>query len=121
MIDGYLVDHDVTHNIKTQLSQQGTKYHKGDSAAVYDPVTGLITNIDNLEDELNFDIDDFNRQVISESFNRAVLEEICQDIDPTDEGAGKTFIYAVNDHHADMIVNILKNIYKAYDVDNSAI
>lgn len=121
VIDGYLVDHDVPHNIKTQLSQQGIKYHKGDSAAVYDPVTGLITNIDNLEDELNFDIDDFNRQVISESFNRAVLEEICQDIDPTDEGAGKTLIYAVSDHHADMIVNILKNIYQSYDVDNSAI
>lgn len=121
VIDGYLVDHDVPHNIKTQLSQQGIKYHKGDSAAVYDPVTGLITNIDNLEDELNFDIDDFNRQVISESFNQAVLEEICQDIDPTDEGAGKTLIYAVNDHHADMIVNILKNIYQSYDVDNSAI
>ena len=103
VVDGYLVDHDVPHNITTELSDNGIKYEKGDSVAVYDPVTHEITNIDQLEDELDFDVDDFNRSVISENFNKTVLEEICRDIDPTDEMAGKTLIYAVNDNHADMI------------------
>ncbi|WP_294521665.1 type I restriction-modification system endonuclease [uncultured Anaerovibrio sp.] len=121
VVDGYLVDHDAPHNITTKLSSEGIKYKKGDSAAIYDPVTGEITNIDKLEDELDFDIDDFNRKVISENFNKVVLEEVAKDINPLDPSMGKTLIYAVNDHHADMIVDILKNIYAPFDVDNDAI
>jgi len=64
----------------------------------------------------------FNRQVITEPFNRAVLAEIARDIDPeTPEVQGKTLIYAVNDAHADMIVKILKEIYAETGVDNDAI
>ncbi|WP_297964143.1 type I restriction-modification system endonuclease [uncultured Anaerovibrio sp.] len=121
VVDGYLVDHDAPHNIVTKLSEEGIKYHKGESAAIYDPVTGEITNVESLADELDFDVDDFNRSIISESFNRTVLTEVCRDIDPTDPMGGKTLIYAVNDHHADMIVDTLKNIYGEMDVDNDAI
>ena len=121
VVDGFLVDYDAPHTIVTELSKNGIKYKKGDSAAVYDPVTGEITNIDKLEDELDFEVDDFNRKVISENFNKTVLKEISNDIDPTDPMGGKTLIYAVNDHHADMIVDTLKNIYAAEDVDNDAI
>lgn len=32
--------------------------------AIYDPVTGEVTNSDELEDELDFDIESFNKQVI---------------------------------------------------------
>lgn len=35
-----------------------------------------MNNSELLEDELDFDVEQFNRQVITESFNRAVLEEI---------------------------------------------
>lgn len=119
VIDGYLVDHDAPHNIKTKLSVGGINYIKGETVAVYDPVTGEITNSEELEDELKFDISKFNRQVITESFNRTVLEEIANDLNP--EGEGKTLIYAVDDNHADLIVDILKKIYKQYDIDNDAI
>lgn len=119
VIDGYLVDHDVPHDIGTKLSTEGIHYDKGETVAIYDPVTGEITNSDEIEDELNFEVESFNRRVITESFNRTVLEEIARYINP--EGDGKTLIYAVDDSHADLIVKILKEIYEAYGVDNNAI
>ena len=89
---------------------------------IYDPVTGEITNSELIDDELDFDVDSFNRQVITEPFNRAVLEEIAKNIDPeSPREHGKTLIYAVNDDHADLIVSILKDIYTQYGVDNDAI
>ena len=122
VIEGYLVDHDAPHELKTKLSQEGIHYKKGDTVTVYDTVTGEITNSELLNDELDFDVDKFNRKVITEPFNRAVLEEIARDIDPeTSEVQGKTLIYAVDDQHADLIVKILKEIYAKTGVDNDAI
>lgn len=119
VIEGYLVDHDAPHDILTKLRKEGIKYEKGETVAIYDPVTGEITNSEELEDELKFDVDKFNRQVITENFNRTVLEEIAKGINP--EGKGKTLIYAVDDAHADLIVKILKEIYEPLGVDNEAI
>ena len=122
VIEGYLVDHDAPHELKTRLSTEGIHYKSGDTVILYDPVTGEITNSELLDDELDFDIENFNRQVVTESFNRAVLEEIAQDIDPEAvREQGKTLIYAVDDPHADMIVSILKEIYSRTGVDNDAI
>ena len=122
VIEGYLVDHDAPHHLETKLSTGGIHYKHGDTVTIYDPVTGEITNSELMEDELDFDVDQFNRQVITENFNRTVLAEIAKDIDPENpEERGKTLIYAVDDAHADMIVSILKEIYAEYGVDNDAI
>lgn len=122
VIEGYLVDHDAPHELTTKLSNEGIHYKSGDSITIYDPVTGELINSELLDDELDFDIEQFNRQVITENFNRAVLTEIARDIDPENpEEQGKTLIYAVNDEHADLIVNILKGIYSETGVDNDAI
>jgi type I restriction enzyme R subunit len=122
VIEGYLVDHDAPHTLITQLSKEGIHYKQGDTVTLYDPVTGEITNSELLNDELDFDVDSFNRQVITEPFNRAVLEEIARDIDPESPNEqGKTLIFAVNDDHADLIVKILKDIYSETGVDNDAI
>ena len=110
------------HHLETKLSTGGIHYKNGDTITIYDPVTGEITNSELMEDELDFDVDTFNRQVITENFNRAVLTEIARDIDPENpEEQGKTLIYAVDDQHADMIVSILKEIYSETGVDNDAI
>ena len=119
VIDGYLVDYDAPHILKTKLSVEGIHYKHGDNIAVYDPTTGEITNIELLEDELNFDVENFNRQVVNENFNRVILEEISKSIDP--DGPGKTLIYAVDDKHADLIVQILKEIYSTKGVSNEAV
>lgn len=122
VIEGYLVDHDAPHQLTTRLGKEGIHYKKGDMITRYDSITGEITNSELLDDELDFDVDKFNRQVITEPFNKAVLAEIARDIDPeTPEVQGKTLIYAVDDQHADLIVKILKDIYTETGVDNDAI
>lgn len=119
VIDGYLVDHDAPHNIRTKLRVEGINYQKGEQLAIYDPVTGEVLNSAELEDDMKFEIDSFNRQVITENFNRTVLEEIAWDFNP--DGQGKTLIYAVDDNHADLIVKILKEIYAEGGVDNDTV
>ena len=119
VIDGYLVDHDSPHELETKLSVGGIHYKKGDFITRCDPLTGEITNSELLDDELNFDVDNFNRKVVNENFNRVVLEEIAKYIAPN--SLGKTLIFAVDDKHADLIVQILKEIYTAQGVSNDAI
>ena len=121
VIDGYLVDHDAPHQLHTQLSDSGIHYKSGDKVITFDPITGEVNNAELLDDELDFEVEHFNRSVINENFNRAILEEIARDIDPEDASSGKTLIYAVDDKHADMIVQILKEIYSRYCVDENAI
>ena len=110
VIDGYLVDHDAPHNIMTKLRQEGIQYKPGEQIVMVDPVTGEVINAPQLKDEIDFDIDTFNRKVITENFNRTVLKEITDSLDP--DNGGKTLIFAVDDKHADMIVQILREIYQ---------
>ena len=119
VIEGYLVDHDAPHNIMTELRKEGIHYKKGDTVSIYDPITGEIVNVEDLEDELDFEVEQFNKQVLNDSFNQTVLEEIARNIDP--EEPGKTLIFAANDEHADLIVTKLKEIYSDTGVDNDAI
>ncbi|RKN77083.1 type I restriction-modification system endonuclease [Paenibacillus ginsengarvi] len=119
VVEGHLVDHDAPHTIVTKLSKEGIIYKKGEVVPIYDPVTGEITNSGELEDELKFDVEKFNRQVIAPNFNHTVLTEIAQDINP--EGDEKTLIFAVDDAHADSIVDLLRGIFKPYGVDNDAV
>lgn len=121
VIDGFLVDFDAPHQLRTTLSEQGIHYKPGDTLALYDPVSGEITNSELLDDELDFEVDDFNKTVINENVSRAILSEIARDIDPEDAASGKTLIYAVNDRHADMIVRILKEIYADELMDTDAV
>lgn len=119
VIDGYLVDHDAPHDIHTKLRDNGIAYKKGETLAIYDPNTGEVLNSDELEDDMKFEIDKFNKDIITENFNKAVFEEIAMDFNP--DGEGKTLIYAVDDDHADLIVKILKDIYSRYGIDNDVV
>lgn len=119
VIDGYLVDHDAPHDIHTKLRDNGIMYKKGETLAIYDPTTGEVLNSDELEDDMKFEIDKFNKDIITENFNKAVFEEIAMDFNP--DGEGKTLIYAVDDNHADLIVKILKDIYSKYGIANDVV
>lgn len=120
VVDGFLVDHDAPHIIKTKLSEEGIKFKKGATVPIYDPVTNQVTNSSELEDDLEFEIEDFNRRVVNENFNKTVLEEIAKDIDPVFK-KGKTLIFAVDDSHADMITHILKDYYTNQGVAEEAV
>ena len=112
VVDGYLVDHNAPIHIETELSTKGIHYKKGEQVAMIDPETGELLNGAQLEDELDFDIDDFNRKVITENFNREVLKEIAKNFDPTEPSQGKMMIFAANDQHADLIVRLLRELYE---------
>lgn len=119
VLDGFLVDYNLPHQIITQLRKEGIHYQKGDTIQIFDPEKNEITDFSEIEDELDFDIEQFNKKIIVEDFNRVVLNEIAQDLDP--EGQGKTLIFAVDDQHADLIVKILKEIYAEQGIDNDAV
>lgn len=122
VIDGYLTDHDAPHVLQTKLSTEGITFAKGETLPLYDPQTMEVINSAELADEVVFEVEQFNRQVITEEFNRTVLEEIARDLDPSSpEEYGKTLIYAVDDAHTDLIVTILKDIYAGSGVDPEAI
>lgn len=119
VVDEYLVDHDAPHIIKTKLSEEGIVFEAGSTAPIYDPVTNTITNSDELEDDLKFEVEDFNRKVVTKSFNETVLAEIAKDIDPNEKG--KTLIFAVDDAHADMVTRILKDYYSEQGISEEAV
>lgn len=119
VIDGYLVDYDAPHIIKTELNQNGIHHEKGESLARYNPVTKELLNPEELEDELDFDVEEFNKNVLAPSFNEVTLAEIAKHIDP--ESEEKAVVFAVNDRHADEIVRILRKIYEDQDVPANAI
>ena len=72
-----------------------------------------------LEDELNFDVSEFNRKIVLPAHTLTVLEEVANYLNP--ESREKTLIFAVNDAHADRIVDTLREIYKPYGISNDAI
>lgn len=114
VLDGYLVDQDPPIKIKTQLSEEGIVWEKGEKPTVYEKEGNQIVELDELNDELKFDISGFNKRVITENFNRTVLRELVNHIDP--DGEAKTLIFAATDHHADMIVKILKEEFAAVGI-----
>ena len=119
VVDGYLCDHDAPHYIKTKLSEEGITFQAGSVAPIYDPATNTIVNSSELEDDLKFEVEDFNRKVVNKSFNETVLHEIADNIDPNEKG--KTLIFAVDDAHADTITQILKDYYTEQGVSEEAV
>lgn len=110
VIDGHLIDYEPPYDIKTKLNTEGIIWKKGEKPKAYDPETGKIEELAELEDELKFDVDQFNKLVITEPFNRAVIKQLVQVIDP--ESEEKTLVFAARDEHADLIVNIFKEEYR---------
>lgn len=105
VIDGYLIDHEPPYQFETVLKEKGIKWTIGEQVEVYDTHSGKI-DTQTLTDEVNIEVANFNKAVITESFNRVILSELAKHLDPT--SLEKTLIFAATDDHADMIVRILK-------------
>ncbi|HBC90247.1 MAG TPA: type I restriction-modification system endonuclease, partial [Lactococcus sp.] len=120
VVDGYLVDHEPPIKFETHLSKYGIKFEADTDVDIWNDETKSIDKA-HLDDELDFDIEQFNKKVITENFNKAVLEGLTGYIDPNEPG--KTLIFAANDQHADLIVRLLKEAYaeEGTVVDDDAI
>ncbi|MEW9110741.1 MAG: type I restriction-modification system endonuclease [Cytobacillus gottheilii] len=105
VIDGFLIDHEPPYQFETILKKTGIHWSAGEKVDVYNTRTGVIET-ELLEDEVDIDVANFNKTVITEPFNRVILAELAKYIDPT--SLGKTLIFAATDDHADMVVRILK-------------
>jgi type I restriction enzyme, R subunit len=110
VIDGYLVDHEPPYQIKTKLSGSGIVFKAGDQLELFDTKTGKV-DLTHAPDELKFDVEHFNKQVITVPFNQAVASELVKEIDPS--LPGKTLIFAATNGHADIVVAELKKAYVA--------
>lgn len=108
VIDGYLVDHEPPVQINTQLSTNGIVWRAGERVAVYDARQSQV-DLFTTPDEIRIDVEDFNRKVITESFNRVVCEYLAGELDPSSRQ--KTLIFCVNDAHADLVVEELKKAF----------
>ena len=110
VIDDFLVDYEPAISIATALSQDGIHFDKGEAVEAIDTFSGEIISAE-LEDEMNFDVEAFNKRVINENFNRVVCRELVKKISPLDEG--KTLIFCATDLHADMVERILDDEFSA--------
>jgi type I restriction enzyme R subunit len=120
VVDGYLVDHEPPIQITTDLSRSGIVWKVGEEVQVYDSSKSQI-ELFKAPDEIKIEVDDFNRKVITESFNRVVCEYLAKELDPS--SARKTLIFCATDAHADLVVMLLKEAFKARygDVDDDAV
>ena len=109
VIDGYLIDHEPAIQLTTALSQTGIKFKAGETIELFNTKTGLIEQTV-LPDDLDFDVDEFNKKVITVPFNKAVAQELASQIDI--DLPGKTLVFAVNDGHADIVVEEFKKAFK---------
>lgn len=120
VIDGYLVDHEPPIRITTRPAADGISWKAGEEVLVLERGANVIEKA-KLDDDLNLEIESFNRRVITQNFNRAVLGELAKHIDP--EGDEKTLIFCVTDAHCDLVVTELKEALKAVygEVDDDAV
>lgn len=120
VIDGYLVDHEPPYRIVTKLADEGIGFRAGEQVQSYNSKNEQLDLI-HLPDDVDFEIEGFNRNVITENFNKTVCEELVRHIDP--DLPGKTLIFCLNRAHADLFVTSLKEaLAEQYgEIDDDAV
>ncbi|MCH9651901.1 MAG: type I restriction-modification system endonuclease [Deltaproteobacteria bacterium] len=108
VIDGYLIDHEPPIQVKTKLAVEGIRWEPGEQVEAYDHSKGQV-ELFNTPDEIEIEVEGFNKRVVTENFNRTVCESVAQHIDPS--LPGKTLVYCVTDAHADLVVRLFKEAF----------
>ncbi|MCQ4320762.1 type I restriction-modification system endonuclease [Stutzerimonas stutzeri] len=109
--DDWLIDHEPPIRYQTLLSQNGIHFTRGESVSVIDTATGEV-DVAELEDELDFEIESFNRRVITPGFDKVICKQLAQELDPS--GDEKAMIFCVNQAHAERVKNLLDDAFKEY-------
>lgn len=120
VIDDFLIDHEPPVRITTALAQSGIHFVAEEQVPFIHAPTGQL-ELFTLPDNLDFDVETFNKSVITEAFNRAVAEELTKHIDLS--LPDKTLVFTASDAHADMVVNELRKAFReAYgDIEDASI
>ena len=112
VVEGFLVPFDPPYRIPTRLAKDGIHFVAGQTVQGWEPTTqGVSTHT--MPDDVDIDVTGFNRMVITKPFNEAVCTRLVENIDP--DSPGKTLIFAVDNQHADMVVDILREKYRDQD------
>ena len=116
VIDGVNVDFDV-YRIRTKVTEQGATI-EADGTGVYVEKRNKLTRkerLELLEDDLTYTARQLDRDVVSESQIRTVLQQFRDKVLPEAfPGRGevpKTLVFAKDDSHADDIVRIAREIF----------
>ena len=120
VIDGYLIDHEPPIQITTELSRQGINWRRGEEVKLYDRRRNQI-ELYKTPDEIKLKVSDFNRKVLTESFNKVVCDYLARELDPSSRQ--KTLVFCANDAHADQVVSLLKKAFQERygSVDDDAV
>ncbi len=120
VIDGYLIDHEPPTRLTTKLAADGIHWKVGEQIETYHPTTGAV-QLSLLPDDVDVDVELFNKRVVTESFNRVICAYLAKHIDPALDG--KTLIFCATDRHADTVVDLLKKAFAAQwgGVDDDAV
>lgn len=120
VVDGYLIDHEPPIRITTALARAGIEFKKDEEVELFNTRTGEI-NLARTPDDIRFEIELFNKQVVTPEFNRVVARELARHIDPA--LSGKTLVFAATDAHADIVVQNLKDAFSAAygSIDDAAV
>jgi len=120
VIDGYLVDHEPPLRIVTRLAEDGIHWRAGEEITVLDSKSQQL-DLFHAPDDVDIEVDSFNKKVQTENFNRVVCQVLAEHIDPSFDA--KTLVFCVTDSHADLVVKLLKEaLAEQYgDVDDDAV
>lgn len=114
--DGVNVDFDV-YRIRTKITEDGATIEAGDSG-VYVDVRNRLTRAERLKllnQDLTYIANELDRDVVSESQIRTVLQQfrdkVLPDAFPGRNEVPKTLIFAKDDSHADDIVRMAREVF----------
>ena len=90
---------------RPHLPRRASSSDAGEEVEIIDPRTGQI-DLFTTPDQVDFEIEEFNKRVYTREFNRVVAEALATEIPP--DAPGKTLIFAARDDHADILVEELR-------------
>lgn len=119
--DDWLIDHEPPIRYETLLNTHGIKFQKGEQVNVVNMATGAVESAE-LDDEMNFEVEAFNRTVITPDFNRVICEQLANELDLN--SPEKALIFCTNQKHAELVKTKLDEAFKALyeeDYDQSSV
>jgi type I restriction enzyme R subunit len=113
VVDGVNVGYEV-FRIRTRIGEQGSRVDKGYTIPVRDKKT-RAQRYETLSDDLIYSSHDLDRSVVAPNQIRTVLETyrdtLFTDLFPGRTTVPKTVIFAKDDHHAEQIVEIAREVF----------